>query len=794
MKRNLINVGLVVIFSLLLFSCDKKTTEIPTTVAQTTLVTTTQSTTTQNSTNPPSTITQTTTQVTTITTSDELPTTLPCFKVTFMVDDEVIKQESVIQGSSATPPADPEKASTLEYIYSFNGWDKDFTNVQNDLVVHAIFIETEILYEVTFYDYDAETVIAVVLVPYNASATPPADIETRTDEIYTYTFIGWVGDFSNITENTSIYSNYTRTYTTTGDYEHSDFYNLVASTFDLEDETNIENNIAYLIEIFETESEEEAYQIFNIIVFNYDQLTEFSDFQEFKDIFANLESGFLTDERLVDIVFNYFEYSNSYFVGLSDLEFNWYNEVILNYTNYFDQYNLILDDQNQIDYDLNQAILLLDETLRTDAYDYFYAKTTFYSTEKSKFNYFNYLKGYIGNSVFDLNTAIWNILDEANIDPLLYNFYVNQYNSICNTYPLYLDKIETYRDIMTAYYDANQAYLPLSDIISTNSAYEAFITTSDSLYSSFTQSLNDYFLIKDDLDYWTLQMNGINAQMEYLDTIREIFANTTHQELYKEALLILIDDIQNIILTDNEFDFTELSTLVTYIDTHKDMYGYLDTTTLFELITKEGLVNILQGISGLMDIRYSTITSEEWDLLDSALYYLVEDYTDTLDVSGIVKEQAILDNYTKASLYVMHIDSLIIELQNFIDSITIDEIESFETLVINQNIYTQNEYTIELAKLIYDIYIDTTFDYTNFLTSYMYINFFQVDVNIDYALLEQVTNDVINQMGSFIAEAQWISITDPSEISQITLDEFYDDFNTWYHNFLFSYSFYLNQD
>ena len=160
-------------------------------------------------------------------------------------------------------------------------------------------------------------------------------------------------------------------------------------------------------------------------------MTEFNDITEFKDIFLNLEEGFLTDERLIDILFNYLKHPNSYFVGLSDLEFDWYNEVILNKNNYQDQYSIIKADQVVVLNDLEQAISQLDEGLRTDAWDYFHAKINLYSTEKDKFNYFDYLKGYIGNDVYDLNTAIWNIIDQANIDPALYDFYVWQYNSIC---------------------------------------------------------------------------------------------------------------------------------------------------------------------------------------------------------------------------------------------------------------------------------------------------------------------------------------------------------------------------
>ena len=781
---------LFVIVALLLVGCSKTTTELLTTDSITT-------TSTQQTTNVPTTENPTTLYTTTITTAPvtEAPTTqVLYFTVTFMIDDIVLKQETVAQGSDATPPTNTEKASNLEFSYNFNGWDKDYTNVQSDLIIYAIYLETPILYDVTFYDYDGLTVISTVQVTYNSSATPPEDIETRSDEIYTYTFDSWIGDYTNITENTEIYSSYTRTYTTSGDYLHSDFYDLVASTFDIENETNIENNITYLTQVFEADSEEEAYRIFNILVFNYDQLTEFNNFEEFKDIFSNLESGFLTDERLVEIIFNYLKSPDSYFIGLSDLEFTWYNEVVLNYNNFQDQYMVIRDAQNQIEYDLSLAVELLEETLRSDAFNYFYAKVALYSTEKDKFNYFDYLKTYIGNDVYDLNTAIWNILDQANIDPALYDFYVWQYNSICNSHPLYLDKIETFRDKMTSYYNANQAYIPLEAAITSNSLYDDFITSANSLYSTYIQSVNNYFLIKDDLEYWQLQMNGINASMEYLDLAREILTSTENEELYKEALLIIIDDIQSMILNADNVDFTELSDLVTYIVNNQDMYGYLDTTTLFEVITKEGLFNTIQSISKVLDLRYQTITPEDWTILDDAIYNLSVDYANTLESYEFDLQQEINTTYSKATNYFIYFDLLVNELHTFINSITMDEIEKFETLVVNQNLYTQNEYTTELAKLIHDIYSDSNLDLNNFVDSYVYINFFQVDVHIEFSSLGTIENNMLFRMQEFLVIAQYIADTDPSLITEATLLEFYNDFWDWYHDFLFSYNFYLNQD
>lgn len=66
--------------------------------------------------------------------------------VTFVDSDTtVLKTETVVLGGSATAPADPSRSD-----YKFAGWDKDFTNVKEDLIVTA---QYDGIYTVTFVDY-----------------------------------------------------------------------------------------------------------------------------------------------------------------------------------------------------------------------------------------------------------------------------------------------------------------------------------------------------------------------------------------------------------------------------------------------------------------------------------------------------------------------------------------------------------------------------------------------------------------------------------------------------------------
>lgn len=62
------------------------------------------------------------------------------FTVTFKNEDgTVLKTEKVAPGAAATAPSNPTKAATKETEYAFNGWDKDFSNVQSDLTVTATY-------------------------------------------------------------------------------------------------------------------------------------------------------------------------------------------------------------------------------------------------------------------------------------------------------------------------------------------------------------------------------------------------------------------------------------------------------------------------------------------------------------------------------------------------------------------------------------------------------------------------------------------------------------------------------
>jgi uncharacterized repeat protein (TIGR02543 family) len=110
-------------------------------------------------------------------------------------DGSVIKTENVEYGKDASAPSDPVRVG-----YKFIGWDKDYTNVTSDLTVTALY---EVLtFTVKFVDRDG-AILKSETVEYGKDATPPT-VEDKPG----YLFLGWDKDFTNITEDLIINAQY----------------------------------------------------------------------------------------------------------------------------------------------------------------------------------------------------------------------------------------------------------------------------------------------------------------------------------------------------------------------------------------------------------------------------------------------------------------------------------------------------------------------------------------------------------------------------------------------------------
>ena len=126
------------------------------------------------------------------------------FAVTFRdMDGTTLFVQYIEEGEAATPPADPTRTG-----YTFIGWDKDFSNITEDLVVTALYEINR--YEVIFKDWD-ETILKTDSADYNTAATAPANPSHEGHE-----FIGWDKDFSHVSSDMIINARYAVNYYSVG--------------------------------------------------------------------------------------------------------------------------------------------------------------------------------------------------------------------------------------------------------------------------------------------------------------------------------------------------------------------------------------------------------------------------------------------------------------------------------------------------------------------------------------------------------------------------------------------------
>lgn len=59
-------------------------------------------------------------------------------------DGNIMKTETVVEGTSATPPKEtPKKSETDKYTYTFSGWDTDYKSIKKDTIISAWFVAKE---------------------------------------------------------------------------------------------------------------------------------------------------------------------------------------------------------------------------------------------------------------------------------------------------------------------------------------------------------------------------------------------------------------------------------------------------------------------------------------------------------------------------------------------------------------------------------------------------------------------------------------------------------------------------
>lgn len=144
------------------------------------------------------------------------------FTVVFNVDGVTVKTEEVEYGKAATAPSQQVIEAALPSvkgsIYSFAGWDKDFSCVKSDMKVNADITRDYATYTVTFYYGDGKSETQTVR--YGEDAVAPTNEDGKLNKAPTentdYLFVGWDNNYCFVTENrviNAVYNNNVRYYT-----------------------------------------------------------------------------------------------------------------------------------------------------------------------------------------------------------------------------------------------------------------------------------------------------------------------------------------------------------------------------------------------------------------------------------------------------------------------------------------------------------------------------------------------------------------------------------------------------
>ena len=120
------------------------------------------------------------------------------YTVTWMNGETAIEtDENVLYGTTPSyDGADPTKASTDQYDYTFTGWSPAIETVTGDATYTAQFSETTRTYTVTWMN--GEDVLKTEQVEYGQTPTAPADPTKEKDGEYSYTSAGWSRDGESV--------------------------------------------------------------------------------------------------------------------------------------------------------------------------------------------------------------------------------------------------------------------------------------------------------------------------------------------------------------------------------------------------------------------------------------------------------------------------------------------------------------------------------------------------------------------------------------------------------------------
>ena len=119
------------------------------------------------------------------------------YTITWLNDDGALIDTTFVAYGTVPTHADPVKAATDEYIYTFAGWDPEVVAVTGPATYKATYTETPNRCTITWLNDDG-TLIDTTSVTYGTVPTHADPVKPATAE-FTYTFTGWTPEVVAVT-------------------------------------------------------------------------------------------------------------------------------------------------------------------------------------------------------------------------------------------------------------------------------------------------------------------------------------------------------------------------------------------------------------------------------------------------------------------------------------------------------------------------------------------------------------------------------------------------------------------
>ena len=126
-------------------------------------------------------------------------------------DGTVLSTKTYLYGAEVVIPDTPTRNASNTYTYTFAGWDKEVVNCEGNTTYTATYTSKYIDYTVEFKNWDG-SLLSSDTYHYGDKVLPPSNPTRSSDNVYTYTFVGWDKSVTNCAGNTTYTAIYNSNY------------------------------------------------------------------------------------------------------------------------------------------------------------------------------------------------------------------------------------------------------------------------------------------------------------------------------------------------------------------------------------------------------------------------------------------------------------------------------------------------------------------------------------------------------------------------------------------------------